>query len=87
MDARQGIETIRLTNPKKAVPIHYNDYTVFKSPLEDFVQAIEEAGLSDRVAYISHGETYDFEAPAVRQQPWPTARAQEGYERRGMASK
>ncbi len=68
MDARQGVEMIRLTSPKKAVPIHYNDYTVFKSPLEDFVRAVEEAGLSDRVAYLRHGETYDFEAPAVRRQ-------------------
>jgi L-ascorbate metabolism protein UlaG (beta-lactamase superfamily) len=69
MDARQGVEMIRLTNPKKAVPIHYNDYTVFKSPLEDFVRAVEEAGLSDLVAYLSHGEAYDFEARALRRQP------------------
>jgi L-ascorbate metabolism protein UlaG (beta-lactamase superfamily) len=69
MDARQGVEMIRLTNPKKAVPIHYNDYAVFKSPLEDFVKAIEEAGLSDRVAYLSHGETYEFEGPAVHRRP------------------
>jgi L-ascorbate metabolism protein UlaG (beta-lactamase superfamily) len=68
MDARQGVEMIRLTKPKKALPIHYNDYTVFKSPLEDFVRAVEEAGLSDRIAYLSHGETYDFEAPALRRQ-------------------
>jgi L-ascorbate metabolism protein UlaG (beta-lactamase superfamily) len=68
MDARQGVEMIHLTNPKKAVPIHYNDYTVFKSPLEDFVRAVEEAGLSDHVTYLSHGETYDFEAPALRRQ-------------------
>jgi L-ascorbate metabolism protein UlaG (beta-lactamase superfamily) len=65
MDARQGVEMIGLTNPKKAVPIHYNDYSVFKSPLEDFVKAVEEAGLTDRIAYLSHGETYEFEAPAV----------------------
>ena len=69
MDARQGVEMIRLTNPKKAVPIHYNDYAVFKSPLEDFVKAVEEAGLSDRIAYLSHGETYEFEAPAVHRRP------------------
>jgi L-ascorbate metabolism protein UlaG (beta-lactamase superfamily) len=66
MDARQGVEMIRLTNPKKAVPIHYNDYTVFKSPLSDFKRAVEEAGLGDRVTYLSHGETYDFEVPASR---------------------
>lgn len=68
MDARQGVEMIRLVNPKKAVPIHYNDYTVFKSPLSDFMQAVEEAGLSDRVVYLSHGETYDFEVPTARWQ-------------------
>jgi L-ascorbate metabolism protein UlaG (beta-lactamase superfamily) len=74
MDARQGVEMIRLTNPKKAVPIHYNDYTVFKSPLEDFVKAVEEAGLSDRVAFLSHGETYEFKTPAVSRRPRPTER-------------
>jgi L-ascorbate metabolism protein UlaG (beta-lactamase superfamily) len=75
MDARQGVEMIRLTSPKKAVPIHYNDYTVFKSPLEDFVKAVEEAGLGDRVAYLRHGETYDFEVPAALRQARPLERA------------
>ena len=68
MDAKQGVEMIRLANPRKAVPIHYNDYTVFKSPLADFVRAVEEAGLSDRVVYLNHGEAYDFEIPATRWQ-------------------
>lgn len=61
MDAKQGVEMIRLTNPKKAIPIHYNDYPVFKSPLEDFVRAVDEAGFGDRMVYLSHGDTYDFE--------------------------
>src|SRR5690349_18333973 len=34
---------------------------LFKSPLEDFRKAVEEAGLADRVTYLSHGETYNFE--------------------------
>jgi L-ascorbate metabolism protein UlaG (beta-lactamase superfamily) len=68
MDARQGVEMIRLVNPKKAVPIHYNDYTVFKSPLDDFKRAVEEAGYGDRVVYLSHGEAHDFEVPAARWQ-------------------
>lgn len=72
MDAEQGVEMIRLTNPKKAVPIHYNDYTVFKSPLADFIRAVEEAGFSDRIVYLSHGETYDFAVPTIRQ---PTTQA------------
>jgi L-ascorbate metabolism protein UlaG (beta-lactamase superfamily) len=66
MDAEQGVEAVRIINPREVIPIHYNDYEVFKSPLEDFKKAIEEAGLADRVTYLSHGETYNFEVPAGR---------------------
>ena len=70
MDAEQGIEAVRIVNPKKVIPIHYNDYEVFKSPLEDFKRAAEAAGLTERMIYLSHGETYDFEVPQSR---WQTA--------------
>jgi L-ascorbate metabolism protein UlaG (beta-lactamase superfamily) len=66
MDAAQGVEAVRIINPREAIPIHYNDYEVFKSPLEDFKRAIEEAGLGDRITYLSHGETYNFEVAADR---------------------
>ncbi len=60
MDAKQGVETVRILEPRTAIPIHYNDYTVFKSPLEDFKRAVEDAGLGDHVHYLSHGDTYTF---------------------------
>ncbi len=63
MDADQGVEAMRIVDPKIAIPIHYNDYTVFKSPLEDFKRAVAQAGLEDRVRYLTHGETYQFEVP------------------------
>jgi L-ascorbate metabolism protein UlaG (beta-lactamase superfamily) len=66
MDAEQGVEAVKLINPREAIPIHYNDYDVFKSPLEDFKRAAEAAGLGDRMRYLSHGETYDFTVPASR---------------------
>jgi len=66
MDAEQGVEAIRIVNPREVIPIHYNDYEVFKSPLEDFRRAVEEAGFADRVRYLSHGETYHFTVPASR---------------------
>lgn len=66
MDAEQGVEAIRIINPREVIPIHYNDYEVFKSPLEDFKRAVEAAGFADRVKYLSHGETYNFEVPANR---------------------
>jgi L-ascorbate metabolism protein UlaG (beta-lactamase superfamily) len=72
MDAEQGVEAVKIVNPKKVIPIHYNDYEVFKSPLEDFKRAAAAAGLSERMIYLSHGETYDFEVPAARWQQGAT---------------
>ncbi len=66
MDAEQGVEAIKMIRPEKAIPIHYNDYDVFKSPLEDFKRAAKEAGLTEKIVYLSHGETYNFEIPASR---------------------
>jgi L-ascorbate metabolism protein UlaG (beta-lactamase superfamily) len=63
MDGRQGVEALRILRPRKAVPIHYNDYPVSKSPLEDFRKAVDAAGLGDKVVYLRHGETYTFEVP------------------------
>jgi L-ascorbate metabolism protein UlaG (beta-lactamase superfamily) len=60
MDARQGVEMVRLVNPRRAIPIHYNDYDVFTSTLADFQEAVEAAGLGERVHYLRHGETYTF---------------------------
>jgi L-ascorbate metabolism protein UlaG (beta-lactamase superfamily) len=66
MDAEQGVEAMRIVEPRTAIPIHYNDYEVFTSPLEDFKRAVSEAGLDDRVHYLSHGDTYEFEVPGAR---------------------
>jgi L-ascorbate metabolism protein UlaG (beta-lactamase superfamily) len=60
MNAEQGIEALRIIRPDLAIPIHYNDYDVFKDPLENFVRAVERAGLQDKVRYLYHGESYDF---------------------------
>ena len=62
MDDEQGVEMLRIIQPEKAIPIHYNDYDVFKSPLEDFQRRAEEAGFSDRLIYLTHGDTYEFRA-------------------------
>ena len=64
MDDEQGVEAVKLINPDKAIPIHYNDYDVFKSPLEDFKRRVEESGLTEKMVYLNHGETYNFEVSA-----------------------
>lgn len=61
MDARQGVEAIKMVSPHMAIPIHYNDYNVFKSPLEDFRRAVRSARLEKRVYYLNPGETYTFD--------------------------
>ncbi|MEW6267665.1 MAG: MBL fold metallo-hydrolase [Thermodesulfobacteriota bacterium] len=66
MDGRQGVEAMRIVDPKMAIPIHYDDYTVFKSPLSDFQHEVEAAGLASRVHYLHHGETYHFTGRPTR---------------------
>jgi L-ascorbate metabolism protein UlaG (beta-lactamase superfamily) len=64
MDAEQGVEAVKIIDPETAIPIHYNDYDVFKSPLEDFKAEAEKAGLTEKIVYLSHGDTYNFKARA-----------------------
>ena len=66
MDGEQGVEAVRLFDADTSIPIHYNDYTVFKSPLAEFRAAVGKAGLEDQVVYLRHGETYRFEVPLER---------------------
>lgn len=61
MDAKQGVKALQIIAPRKAIPIHYNDYDRFKSPLSDFQKAVIEAGLEDKVHYLKHGDTYRFQ--------------------------
>lgn len=61
MDAAEGVRMLQIVAPQHAIPIHYNDYDVFKSPLGDFEQAVRKAGLQDKVSYLKHGESYQFQ--------------------------
>jgi len=68
MDDEQGVAAVKLIDPETAIPIHYNDYDVFKSPLEDFQRAAEAAGLQDKMVYLAHGETYEFQVSSPKSQ-------------------
>ena len=67
MDAQQGVEALRIMRPDLAIPVHYDDYDIFQSPLEDFRHAVERAGLQEKVRYLSRGETYAFTLKGARQ--------------------
>lgn len=60
MDAQQGVQLIQLIKPDVTIPIHFDDYDVFLSPLDDFKKAVEEAGLSSKVVYLDRGDNYRF---------------------------
>jgi L-ascorbate metabolism protein UlaG (beta-lactamase superfamily) len=66
MDGKQGADFLKLIRPRLAIPIHFNDYDVFTSPLSDFEQEVAEAGWQDRVHYLSHGGTFTFHTPSKR---------------------
>ncbi|KAF4949993.1 hypothetical protein FSARC_13327 [Fusarium sarcochroum] len=60
MDAKQGIEMIKMMDPDVTIPIHYDDYDVFLSPRSDFEKAVREAGMEDRVVLLDRGDRYQF---------------------------
>ena len=60
MDGQDGADILRIIAPARAIPIDYNDYDVFTSPLADFALAVRAAGLENRITYLKHGESYAF---------------------------
>ena len=56
MDAPMGVEFLKVVDPTVAVPVHYDDYRVFRSPLADFLQAADAAGEGDRLRPVRRGE-------------------------------
>ena len=55
MDGAQGAELVRRLQPGRVVPVHVDDYTVFTSPLEDFVTACGQD--RDRLLVVGRGQT------------------------------
>lgn len=60
MDGPAGVRALRIVRPREAVPVHYDDYTVFKDPLSAFQTAVGAAGLPTRVHYLKRGDIYGF---------------------------
>jgi L-ascorbate metabolism protein UlaG (beta-lactamase superfamily) len=57
MDGRQGAELTAALALPKVVPVHYDDYGVFASPLPDFVREMRVRGMADRIVALSRGGT------------------------------
>ena len=63
MDAEQGVDFLRRVRPRAAVPVHHDDYGVFRSPLSAFLARAHEAGLGAAIRPVRRGETLDLTAP------------------------
>ncbi|OQO07462.1 hypothetical protein B0A48_07159 [Cryoendolithus antarcticus] len=61
MDAEQGVGLMKLIGADVTIPIHFDDYDVFLSPLEDFKKAVERESLGEKVVYLDRGEEYRFD--------------------------
>ena len=62
MDGAQGLDFLQRVQPRRAVPVHHDDYGVFRSPLGDFLDRVRAAGLGDAVRPVARGETVDLDA-------------------------
>ena len=57
MDGDQGAQLVELLEPAVTVPVHHDDYTVFRSPLSDFVRRCRQLTLPTQVREVARGET------------------------------
>jgi L-ascorbate metabolism protein UlaG (beta-lactamase superfamily) len=63
MDGRQGADLIDSLAPRLTVPVHYDDYGVFRSPLRDFLTELGSRGHDHRVRVMGRGDTLAFDPP------------------------
>ncbi len=59
MDDRQGVALTELVRPRMTLPVHYDDYRVFKSPVSAFVNRCRERNVAG-VWTMTRGETVDL---------------------------
>ena len=61
MDDQQGVDAVRRIHPERVVPVHHDDYRVFRSPLTSFLRRAQEEGVPGTIHRVERGETIDLE--------------------------
>jgi L-ascorbate metabolism protein UlaG (beta-lactamase superfamily) len=69
MDGHQGLDVLRLIDAALTIPVHHNDYSLFKSRLPEFAALVDAAGLTNRVRYLEIGDTLPLPPAASRPCP------------------
>jgi L-ascorbate metabolism protein UlaG (beta-lactamase superfamily) len=62
MDGRQGADLVELLRPPVTVPVHYDDYTLFRSPLGDFVAEVARRRAPGEIRAVGRGQTVSLRA-------------------------
>ena len=57
MDGAEGADLVEVVRPRQTVPVHHDDYGVFRSPLSDFRAEAERRGWAEHVRWVARGET------------------------------
>ncbi len=57
LDGEGGRRLLETVQPGYAVPVHHDDYGVFRSPLRDFTSALAGTPFAARVRYVERGAT------------------------------
>jgi L-ascorbate metabolism protein UlaG (beta-lactamase superfamily) len=56
MDARQGADLVSLLSPRLTVPVHFDDYDRFRSPLGDFVAEVARRRAPGELRTVHRGD-------------------------------
>jgi L-ascorbate metabolism protein UlaG (beta-lactamase superfamily) len=72
MDAVQGADLMALINAGLTIPVHFDDYDRFKSPLPDFQAEVDRRGLASRVGYLQRGEDIELAWTAAESEKEPS---------------
>lgn len=57
MDGGQGAGVVEKLDLPKMIPVHFDDYAVFASPLSDFVDEMKRRGIADRIIELERGSS------------------------------
>lgn len=57
MNGRQGSELVDKLKLPRVIPVHFDDYPVFASPLADFLAEMTGRGMADRVIDVGRGDS------------------------------
>ncbi|WP_148574057.1 MBL fold metallo-hydrolase [Nocardioides caldifontis] len=61
MDAVQGVDFLRRIRPRVTVPVHHDDYRVFRSPLSDFEALAAREGVAEGLRTVARGASVSLD--------------------------